>query len=80
MSSRLIAITFEKGLIPDYLQSQFGALRTTLDSGVPTIRNRAGGHGQGPDPLEVPKYLAAYPMHLVASAINFKVAAHLNTK
>lgn len=79
-SSRLIAIAFEQGLIPDYLQSQFSALRTTLEAGVPTIRNRAGGHGQGSDPVEVPKYLAAYAMHLAASAINFLVAAHLNTK
>lgn len=79
-SARLIAIAFEKGLIPDYLQSQFSALRTTLEAGVPTIRNRAGGHGQGPDPVEVPKYLAAYAMHLAASAINFLVAAHSNTK
>jgi hypothetical protein len=79
-SARLIAIAFEKGLIPDYLQSQFSALRTTLEAGVPAIRNRAGGHGQGPDLVEVPKYLAAYAMHLAASAINFLVAAHLNTK
>ena len=46
-ASSLIDIVFKEGLIPDYLQSQFGALRSVLESGVPTIRNRAGGHGAG---------------------------------
>ena len=57
-ASSLIDIVFKEGLIPDYLQSQFGALRSVLESGVPTIRNRAGGHGAGVKRREVPRHLA----------------------
>ena len=71
----LIEIVFEKGLIPDYLQSQFGALRSALESGVPTIRNRAGGHGAGVKRREVPGYLASYTLHLTAAAILFLAEA-----
>ena len=71
----LIEIVFEEGLIPDYLQSQFGALRSALESGVPTIRNRAGGHGAGVKRREVPGYLASYTLHLTAAAILFLAEA-----
>ena len=68
---RLIDIVFREGLIPDYLQSQLGALRSVLVSGVPTIRNRAGGHGAGVKRREVPEHLASYTLHLTAAAILF---------
>ena len=71
----LIDIVFKEGLIPDYLQSQFTALRSVLDSGVPTIRNRAGGHGAGVKRREVPGYLASYTLHLTAAAILFLAEA-----
>ena len=71
----LIGIVFKEGLIPDYLQSQFGALRSVLESGVPTIRNRTGGHGAGVKRREVPGYLASYTLHLTAAAILFLAEA-----
>ena len=70
-ASRLIEIVFREGLIPDYLQSQFAALRSVLESGVPTIRNRAGGHGAGVNPRDVPEHLASYTLHLTAASILF---------
>ena len=70
-ASRLIDIVFQEGLIPDYLQSQFGALRSVLESGVPTIRNRAGGHGAGVNHRDVPEHLASYTLHLTAASILF---------
>lgn len=77
-AAKLLAIVFQHGLVPDYLQSQFTSLRATLEGGVPTVRNRSAGHGQGPDPIEVPKFLAAYALHMTASAITFLVTAHLD--
>ena len=74
-ASSLIDIVFKEGLIPDYLQSQFGALRSVLESGVPTIRNRAGGHGAGVKRREVPRHLASYTLHLTAAAILFLAEA-----
>ncbi len=67
--NRLIAIVFDKGLIPPLMQSHFSALRSTLESGVPTIRNNQSGHGQSPNQIAVPEYIAAYILHLTASNI-----------
>ena len=74
-ASPLIDIVFKEGLVPDYLQSQFSALRSVLKSGVPTIRNRAGGHGDGVKRREVPRHLASYTLHLTAAAILFLAEA-----
>ena len=74
-ANRLIAIVFDKGLIPPLMQSHFSALRSTLESGVPTIRNNQSGHGQGPDEIIVPEYIAAYILHLTASNILLLVKA-----
>ena len=69
--SQLIDIVFDKGLLPGYLQSQFGTMRSLLKSGVPTIRNRESSHGAGEKPSHIPQHLAAYALHLTASAIVF---------
>jgi hypothetical protein len=74
-AKRLLEIAFSKGLIPSYLQSEFAAIRSTLESGVPTVRNRQAGHGQGATPRVVPDFLAAYILHLTASSILFLVSA-----
>lgn len=65
----LIKIVFDNGLIPNFMQSQFSALRSLLESGLPTVRNRLSGHGQGPDAITVPEHIAAYALHLTASNI-----------
>ena len=75
-ASKLLELVFSKNLIPSYLQSHFSALRSTLECGVPTIRNREGGHGSGEKPNEVPEYLAAYQLHLTASAIVYLIRAN----
>jgi len=67
----LLNTVFDKGLIPTYLQSEFTALRTTLESGVPTVRNKQGGHGAGTQPRTLPRHLVSYVLHLTASAVLF---------
>ena len=74
-ASRLIAIVFDNGLIPPFMQSHFSALRSTLESGVPTVRNNWTGHGKGPEEITVPEYMAAYILHLTASNILFLAKA-----
>ena len=49
--------------------SHFSALKSTLESGLPTVRNREAGHGQGPETIVVPEYIAGYALHLTASNI-----------
>ena len=68
-AKRLVDIVFDKGLILKFMQSHFSALRNTLEAGVPTIRNRMSGHGQGTEEVSVPESIAAYALHLTASNI-----------
>ena len=72
----LITIIFQNGLIPAELQSEFTALRSVLESGVPTVRNKTSGHGQGAQPLVVPAYLAGYALHTTGANIVLLVEAH----
>jgi hypothetical protein len=71
----LLEVCYREGLIPSYLQSEFTSLRGVLESGVPTIRNKQGGHGTGTSPRNVPEHLAAYVVHLTASSILFLARA-----
>ena len=75
-ASKLITTLLSNGLVPPYIQTQFTSLRSVLESGVPTIRNKAGAHGQGTTVQEVPEYLAAYALHQTAAAILFVMKAH----
>ncbi|AZM95024.1 STM4504/CBY_0614 family protein [Vreelandella venusta] len=70
-AKKLINICLENKLVPEYLQNQFSSLRILLESGVPTIRNREGGHGQGPELSTVPEHFASYTLHLTASNLLF---------
>ena len=67
--SHLIGIICKHKLIPDSMQSHFSGLRSTLEAGVPTLRNKLSGHGQGSKEVTVPEYIAAYVLHLTASNI-----------
>ena len=77
-AKKLIAIVFDQGLIPKYLQCEFSSLRSVLESGIPTIRNKESAHGRGDKSRNVPAYLAAYVLHLTASTIVFLVEASRN--
>lgn len=70
-AAKLIQKCIENELVPIYMQNQFTAFRQLLESGVPTIRNKSGGHGTGKDVREVPQGLASYTMHLTATNIVF---------
>lgn len=67
----MIGTCIANGLIPPYLESKMSALRSLLESGIPTVRNRNGGHGQGAAPVAVPDYLTRYALNLTATTILF---------
>nr|WP_307991817.1 hypothetical protein [uncultured Niameybacter sp.] len=79
-AQKLITIIFNEGLIPQYLANQFSGLRTTLETGVPTIRNKTSGHGQGEVPIEIPEYFASYAINLTATNIVFLVNAYKQSR
>lgn len=71
--SALIQCCLDNGLIPVFWTQHFSALRSTIESGVPTARNKLGGHGQGSSIVSVPLHLVSYVLHMTASAIVFLV-------
>jgi hypothetical protein len=79
-AKELIKVLLENELIPKYIESYFASLRSLLESGVPTVRNKTSGHGQGEFPIDVPEYLAAYVLHLTASNIVLLVEAYQDKK
>ncbi|WP_215847746.1 STM4504/CBY_0614 family protein [Candidatus Pantoea bituminis] len=70
-AKKLINGCLVNGLIPEYMQNEFSSLRILLESGIPTIRNKEGGHGQGHEVTTVPEHLASYSLHLTASTLLF---------
>ena len=76
-ASKLIEIILKREeLVPSYLQNHFSGLRQVLEAGVPTVRNKEAGHGQGTEIRGLPEYLASYILHLTASNIVFLVEAY----
>jgi hypothetical protein len=75
-ASKLLEVIFANGLVPAYLQAHFTGLRAVLEAGVPTVRNKTSGHGQGADPVAVPDHFAAYVLHMTASNIVFLIECH----
>jgi AbiJ N-terminal domain 4 len=76
----LLDTLFQQELVPNFMQSHFSALRSTLEAGVPTVRNKLGGHGQGVTEIEVPDYIASYALHLTATNILLLAAANKSLK
>ena len=76
----LIQACFDNGLIPPFWESHYSSLRSLLESGVPTGRNKLSGHGQGTTPTTVPNHLVAYMLHMTASAIVFLAEADKNLR
>lgn len=70
-SKKLIKICFDNNLIPSYLQTQFSSLQQLFESGVPTIRNKNSGHGQGVQQIQVTNEVTSYMLHLTATNILF---------
>lgn len=68
-ASKLILACRDAGLMPAYNESQLSSLVNVLTSGIPTLRNKNGGHGQGQTVRTVEPEIVAYGLHLTASAI-----------
>ena len=77
-AKKLINSCLTNNLVPEYLQNQFSSVRILLESGIPTVRNKEGGHGQGSNITNVPEYLASYTLHLTATNLLFLVNCEEN--
>ncbi len=72
-SKKLIQICFQSGLIPTFTQNQFTSLISLIESGIPTIRNKLGGHGQGQVPQKVDDEITRYGLNLTGTNIVFLI-------
>lgn len=68
-AKKLLNIVLKNDLIPSFMQNQLNIMQTLLESGVPTVRNKLAGHGQGPTSRTMPDYIASYVIHLTATTI-----------
>jgi hypothetical protein len=75
-ASKLIDVLVQKGLIPTYMQTQLNALRSLLESGAPTIRNKTAAHGQGAVPIAVSEDVARYAINTAAANITLLVEVY----
>lgn len=69
----LITILEQNHFYPAYMSNHLSSLRVTLESGLPTVRNKASGHGQGKMEIEIPTEFAEYAINLAAVNIVFLV-------
>lgn len=72
-SRKLIQICFNNDLVPAFTQNQFTSLQNLVESGVPTIRNKLGGHGQGEVPKNVDDIMTRYALNLTGTNIIFLI-------
>jgi hypothetical protein len=72
-AKKLIQVCFQNGLVPTFTQNQFSSLISLLESGIPTIRNKLGGHGQGQVPQKVDDEMTRYGINLTGTNIIFLI-------
>jgi len=75
-ASKLLTAAFAANFIPEWMQAEFNSLRSLLESSVPTVRNKMGGHGAGTTIRQVSKELAAFQIHQTAACIVFLIDHH----
>ena len=65
----LISILETNNFYPSYMNNHMTSLRTSLESGLPTLRNKNAGHGQGPSVVNVSDEFTEYALNLAATNI-----------
>lgn len=72
-AKKLIQICFQNNIVPPFTQGQFTSLQSLLECGIPTIRNKLGGHGQGQIPQKVDDEMTRYGLNLTGTNIIFLI-------
>lgn len=68
-ASKLIHTVLANGLLPELMRDQLTKLGEVLTLGLPKVRNKMAGHGQGEQVVSPPAYFAEYALHLAAANI-----------
>lgn len=62
------------------MNAHLTSVRTTLETGLPVVRNKVAGHGQGNQIIIIPDEYTDYALHLAAANILFLVRLYRNKK
>lgn len=79
-AQKLITILENNGFYPSYMNAHLTSIRTTLETGLPVVRNKVAGHGQGNQIITIPDEYTDYALHLAATNILFLVRLYRNKK
>lgn len=79
-AQKLINILKDNNFFPDYMEAHLTSFRTTLETGLPTLRNKTSGHGQGSEITPISDDFAEYALNLAATNIVFLVGLYKNNK
>lgn len=76
----LINILDHNNFYPSYMSAHMASLRTTLETGLPVVRNKKAGHGQGSAVAFISDEFAEYALNLAAANIVLLVGIYRNGK
>lgn len=79
-AQKLITILENNGFYSSYMNAHLTSIRTTLETGLPVVRNKVAGHGQGNQIITIPDEYTEYALHLAATNILFLVRLYRNKK
>lgn len=79
-AKRLIEILESNNFYPSYMSSHMANLRTTLETGLPVVRNKEAGHGQGSTVEVISDEFAEYALNLAATNIVLLVGMYKRGK
>lgn len=86
-ANRLIKILCDNDLIPASLKNHFDGVdkiidgtKNSLECGLPVIRNKTSGHGQGNEVIKIPESLVTYALNLAATNIVLLVNLYKENK
>lgn len=65
----LIQILEKNNFFPIYMAGHLKGVITTLETGLPVVRNKNSGHGQGNNVISIPDEIVEYALDLAASNI-----------
>lgn len=79
-AQKLISILEKNGFYPSYMNAHLISIRTTLETGLPVVRNKVSGHGQGNQVITISDEYTDYALHLAATNILFLVRLYKSKK
>jgi hypothetical protein len=67
--SELVKVVVSNGLFPDWLDNSLTTYIAMIKTGLPSVRNNSGAHGESPDAEPVQDYFTRYALHMSAANI-----------